>query len=89
VYDDHDDVEESSELHRHQDDAASLTVCVQGPADSRDDVATGRRHHHHHHHHRRRPERRHFHHSSTGPRLTLVYRRLLPQLSNPHPSWIY
>ena len=65
---------------------ASLSICVRGPADADDATDKVARHH------RRRPSspgRHHFHHSSTGRRLTLVYRRLVPQLSNPDPAWIY
>jgi len=82
VYDGKDD----SEFDLRDDDVASLTICTRGSADAGNatDIVAG--------HHRRRPTspgRHHFHHSSVGRRLTLVYRRLVAQLSNPDPAWIY
>ena len=80
------DVYDDNEDWQLDNDVASLSICVRGPADNddtTDEVGA---------HRRRRPSspgRHHFHHSSVGRRLTLVYRRLVPQLSNPDPAWIY
>jgi len=83
VYDDQ--VDSLSVLRQSAADRApsSLTICVRGRrgsagvSDSRGVIQGhgGRR--------------RHFRHSSAGHLLTLVYRRRLPQLSDPDPSWIY
>ena len=83
MYDSNGDSQPSVDL---RDDQVTLTMCIRGPADVgvTTDIIAG--------HHYRSPSslgRHHFHHSSTGRYLSLVYRRLLPQLSNPDPAWIY